>query len=71
MLANSTPSPVEKLIKSSAVCEALSISRATLYKAIHAGQFPAPVKIGSASRWPLSAINAFIAARAHPAGGEQ
>ncbi len=71
MTPNSTPSPVEKLVKSSAVCDALSISRATLYKAISSGQFPPPVKIGSASRWPLSAINAFIAARAHHPGGEQ
>ena len=71
MNANPAPSPVEKLVNSNTVCESLSICRATLYKAINAGKFPPPIKIGAASRWPQSAITAFIAARSQHQEGVQ
>lgn len=35
----------------SEVLPSVGVSRATLYRMIAAGQFPAPVKVGSASRW--------------------
>lgn len=60
-----------ELLDAEAACELLGgtrpINRATLYKGIKAGRFPAPVKVGSHSRWVksecIAAIEAMIAAR--------
>ena len=39
------------------------ISRSYAYALIAAGKFPRPVRIGNASRWPSSEIDAWIEAR--------
>lgn len=41
----------------------VGISRTTAYELISAGAFPAPVKIGRASRWVVAEVNAWIASR--------
>lgn len=48
------------LLRIEHVLEILCISRATLYKCIQAGHFPAPIKIGAASRWRNSDIQKLI-----------
>jgi len=40
--------------------ERLCICRRTLEREIQRGRFPRPVKIGSASRWPASDLNAYL-----------
>lgn len=39
------------------------ITRGYMYELIRAGRFPRPVKIGAASRWPTSEIDAWIGDR--------
>lgn len=38
----------------------VKIKKATIYAKIKKEEFPKPVKIGSRSLWPLSAINQYI-----------
>ena len=38
----------------------VSLSPATIYRGVAAGSFPSPVKIGSASRWRLSDLLAWL-----------
>jgi predicted DNA-binding transcriptional regulator AlpA len=45
------------------VLELTALSRATIYREITAGHFPAPVKIAGASRWPISEVADYIEAR--------
>ena len=49
-----------QLLKSSEICSQLSISKATLYRLIDLGELPKPIKIGSASRWPKSAVEELL-----------
>jgi|GEM_PF-6441350 len=53
--------PVGKLFKITEVCAQLSLSRATIYRLLKDAEnpFPQPVKIGMASRWLESEINAW------------
>jgi len=44
-----------------AVLARVGLSRSSVYALIAAGKFPAPVKIGVASRWASSQIDAWIA----------
>lgn len=39
------------------------LSKASIYKGIKAGTFPAPLKLGRASAWRATAINAWMAAQ--------
>lgn len=48
----------------------LAISPRTIHREISAGRFPRPVKIGRASRVPVSALEAYIQ-RLSRAGQEQ
>jgi len=52
----STTADDEHFLKIGTVLSKLAISRTTLYKCITAGHIPAPLKIGSASRWRASDI---------------
>jgi predicted DNA-binding transcriptional regulator AlpA len=40
--------------------ELTALSRATIYREMQTGTFPAPIRIGGSNRWPLSDIVAFI-----------
>jgi prophage regulatory protein len=51
---------VDKLLALPEVRDAVGLSSATLYRMIERGDFPCPVKIGRAARWPTSEITAFI-----------
>ncbi len=53
----------ETLIPLEAVEQLIHVKRTKIYKMIAAGEFPRPVKIGSASRWPESKVEAWIAER--------
>jgi len=64
------PSPtVTRLMTLSDVLASVSLSQATVYRMIAAGEFPRPVKVGTASRWLSSEIEAWIDALA--AGRQQ
>jgi excisionase family DNA binding protein len=45
------------------VARATGLSRPTIYRKIRDGQFPAPVKIGCASRWLRREVQSWIRAR--------
>ena len=51
---------VDKLLTLPEVRGVVGLSNATLYRMIERGDFPHPVKIGRAARWPTSEIAAFI-----------
>jgi excisionase family DNA binding protein len=42
------------------ICEALRVSKPTLYRNIQRGRFPEPIKFGRTSRWPLDAVKAAL-----------
>lgn len=46
-----------------AVKAAVGLSRATIYEKISQGAFPAPVKLGRASRWSAAEIDEWMKAR--------
>jgi excisionase family DNA binding protein len=50
----------DSLIPIADVAAATSMSRATIYRAVKAGTFPAPAKIGGMSRWSRQEIEAWI-----------
>ena len=51
----------DSLLRVRAVLSCLSISRATLYRGIRAGHYPAPVQVGArAVGWRSSDIQSFI-----------
>lgn len=37
------------------------MSRASLYRAVSRGEFPAPVKLGRSTRWRVSDVDAWVA----------
>jgi prophage regulatory protein len=51
---------VDKLLTLPEVRGVVGLSSATLYRMIERGDFPRPVKIGRAARWPTSEVTAFI-----------
>ena len=51
----------EKLLSLPEVEVAISFKRSHIYALIKQGQFPAPVVIGTNSRWPQSAVQNWIA----------
>lgn len=59
MSATTTP----HLLRLPEVERATGLRRSTLYDAIRAGTFPAPVKLGRLSAWPSHEVEAWIAAR--------
>ena len=48
------------LIRLPEVCAIIGLKRATVYKRIKAGDFPLPIKEGSAALWPRKEINTWI-----------
>ncbi|GFM34067.1 helix-turn-helix transcriptional regulator [Desulfovibrio subterraneus] len=53
----------DRLLRLPEVLSKVPFSRATLYRRIENGEFPAPKKDGHISFWHLSAINAWIEAK--------
>lgn len=53
----------EKLLPLDAVIALVGFKRSKIYALIDAGKFPRPIKIDSASRWPESSVQAWIAER--------
>jgi len=51
---------VDKLLTLPEVRGLVGLSSSTLYRMIERGDFPHPVKIGRAARWPTSEIATFI-----------
>lgn len=51
---------VDKLLTLPEVRGIVGLSSSTLYRMIERGDFPRPVKIGRAARWPTSEIATFI-----------
>lgn len=49
------------LLNALETAKALGICRRTLEREIQRGRFPRPVKIGSASRWPLADVSSYVA----------
>lgn len=56
--------PTEPLISLRDVCARLGRSRASIYRDIAAGRFPAPLKVNHSSRWLASDLASFISGRA-------
>lgn len=61
------PALDDRIIRLDEVMHRAGIKRATIYKHIADGRFPAPRKIGSASGWKLSEINAWVSGTWTPA----
>lgn len=56
--------PVDRILRIKAVTARVGLSRATIYRRIGKGEFPAAVDLGGSSvGWRESAINAWIADR--------
>jgi prophage regulatory protein len=53
----------ERLLRLPEVLRMVSFSRATLYRRIENGEFPAPKKDGNISFWPLSVVAEWIEAK--------
>lgn len=76
MHEQTSPSPdlqrgqsTERLIRIGAVAARIGLSRATIYRLVEAGKFPAPVRITSRCiAWPESAVNDWVSGRLK--GGE-
>jgi prophage regulatory protein len=68
----STDDRPDTLLRLRDVMKQTSLSRATIYRLIALGAFPAPLKCGFSSRWSALEISAFIRVRkaARQPGGE-
>ncbi|WP_338245269.1 helix-turn-helix transcriptional regulator [Aurantiacibacter hainanensis] len=53
----------DTLIPLEAVEQQIHVKRTKIYRMIAAGEFPKPVKIGAASRWPQSEVQAWTEQR--------
>lgn len=60
-MMNANTSKPERMLKLKDVKEQVGFGTTAIYERIKAGTFPAPVKIGYASRWPESEIQDWIA----------
>lgn len=56
-MKETTTKQSERFVRMRELTERLQVSRATIYKMIKDGRFPAPIKLGKSSCWPNSAIN--------------
>jgi len=50
----------DRLVSVEAVAERLSVCRRQIYRLWARGEIPPPVKVGGATRWPESEVNAYI-----------
>lgn len=66
----SIPDPLHRirLVSLAAAAEFLAISKRTLQRLIAAGNFPAPIKVGSASRVRVADIECYIERQRRKAG---
>jgi predicted DNA-binding transcriptional regulator AlpA len=55
-----TELPDDALIDLEAVTGLVSMRRTWIYDEIRAGRFPAPVKLGTASRWRLGEVRRWL-----------
>jgi len=53
--------PGDRLVDMKTVCEILCRSRASIYRDIERGDFPAAIKLGHSSRWRQSDLERIIA----------
>lgn len=53
----------DRLLRLENVVELVGFKSSKIYALIASGDFPSPIKIGNASRWPESKIDAWIAER--------
>lgn len=51
---------VDNLLKFKAVSSQVGLGRTAIYRMIGAGSFPAPVKLGRASRWSQREVQAWL-----------
>ena len=59
-----SPATPGRLLRRSSVEEVTGLSKASIYRLMHEGSFPPPVRIGTrAVAWPQSAIVEWIEAR--------
>lgn len=49
-----------RLLRLTEVVSRVGLGKTTIYKMIGSGEFPEPVKIGKASRWPSSEITKWM-----------
>ena len=55
---------VKRILRIREVCEAIGLSKPTVYRMIGEGSFPAPVKLGArAVGWHLTVIDEWLQAR--------
>ena len=59
----SLPGAGDRLLRMRDLEQLTALSRATIYRAMRAGDFPQSVRIGGSARWVLSDILDFIEAR--------
>ncbi|MDR9484943.1 MAG: AlpA family transcriptional regulator [Sediminimonas sp.] len=60
---NHEDSPHDVLLPINAVCEIVARSKASIYRDIKRGTFPAPQKQGGSSRWRRSLIMKVVAGK--------
>lgn len=59
------PEPPERLLTITNVVNIVGFRSSSIYLKIQQGTFPAPVKIGTASRWRESEVQAWIKKQIH------
>jgi len=57
------PTPPPRLLRLPEVIARVGLSRASIYRLIQQSDFPAPKRIGAASRWREDEVSAWIYAR--------
>jgi len=65
MTISQNPQPKDTFVDIKTVCATLCRSRASIYRDILRGDFPAPDKLGGSSRWRMSDLNKIVC----PQGG--
>lgn len=53
--------PHDELLRIDEVLDRVALSKATLYRLVTRGGFPAPIKLGRASAWRASDVAAWVA----------
>ncbi len=54
---------MEKLLPIRVVEELTGYKKSSIYKRIHAGTFPAPIRVEASSRWIASEVEAWVSAK--------
>ena len=55
--------PLDPLLTIDGVVTILGRSRASIYRDIRRGEFPAALKLGGSSRWSVADVQAYIASK--------